>query len=49
MLNEWKKSVEGHWSSICEEWASEREQLKLIEKDGVAYFLDISLPQIYRR
>jgi hypothetical protein len=27
MLNEWKKSVEGQWSSVREEWASERERL----------------------
>lgn len=27
MLNDWKKSVEGQWSSVCEEWASERERL----------------------
>lgn len=27
VLNEWKKSVEGQWSSVREEWASERERL----------------------
>ena len=27
MLNEWKKSVEGQWSSVLEEWATEREGL----------------------
>ena len=27
MLNEWKQTVEGQWSSVCEEWASERERL----------------------
>jgi uncharacterized phage infection (PIP) family protein YhgE len=27
MLNDWKKSVEGQWSSVREEWASERERL----------------------
>jgi hypothetical protein len=27
MLNEWKKSVEGQWSSVREEWVSERERL----------------------
>ena len=27
MLTEWKKSVEGQWSSICAEWAAERERL----------------------
>jgi len=25
--SDWKKSVEGQWSSVQEEWASEREQL----------------------
>jgi hypothetical protein len=27
MLEDWKKSVEGQWSSVREEWASERERL----------------------
>jgi hypothetical protein len=27
MLTNWKKSVEGQRSSVCEEWASERERL----------------------
>lgn len=27
MLLEWKKSVEGHWSSVQEEWIQERERL----------------------
>ena len=27
MLNEWKKTVEGQWTSVREEWASERERL----------------------
>jgi hypothetical protein len=28
MVNEWKKNVEGKWSSVQEEWNSERERLK---------------------
>jgi len=28
MINEWKKNVEGKWSSVQEEWNSERERLK---------------------
>lgn len=27
MINEWKKSVEGQWSSVQEEWSQERERL----------------------
>ncbi|KAL4073464.1 hypothetical protein J3A83DRAFT_4228791 [Scleroderma citrinum] len=27
MLNEWKKSVEGQWSAVQEEWSQERERL----------------------
>ena len=27
MLNEWKKGVEGQWSSVREEWSQERERL----------------------
>jgi predicted nucleic acid-binding Zn-ribbon protein len=27
MLNEWKKSVEGQWSTVKEEWTQERERL----------------------
>jgi hypothetical protein len=27
MLTEWKKTVEGQWTSMREEWASERERL----------------------
>jgi len=28
MINEWKKGVEGKWSSVQEEWNTERERLK---------------------
>jgi hypothetical protein len=28
MINEWKKSVEGKWSSVQEEWNTERDRLK---------------------
>jgi len=28
MLNEWKKSVEGQWSGVREEWNAERDRLK---------------------
>ncbi|CAL1709324.1 unnamed protein product [Somion occarium] len=28
MLNDWKKSVEGQWSDVREEWAEERDRLK---------------------
>jgi hypothetical protein len=27
ILNDWKKTIEGQWSSVREEWASERERL----------------------
>lgn len=33
MLNDWKKSVEGQWSSVREEWASECEHLASADEE----------------
>ena len=33
MLTEWKKSVEGQWFSVHEEWATERKQLTSAHKE----------------
>ncbi|KAF8548614.1 hypothetical protein OG21DRAFT_1560880 [Imleria badia] len=33
MLNEWKKSVEGQWSAIQEEWSQERERLSKAKEE----------------
>jgi hypothetical protein len=32
-LTDWKKSVEGQWSSIKEEWVSERERMKRVREE----------------
>ncbi|OCH86578.1 hypothetical protein OBBRIDRAFT_761124 [Obba rivulosa] len=33
MLNEWKKSVEGRWSGVQEEWGEERERLRRAKEE----------------
>ncbi|THG94751.1 hypothetical protein EW026_g6778 [Hermanssonia centrifuga] len=36
MLNEWKKSVEGRWSGVQEEWSEERERLRRAKEEWEA-------------
>ncbi|CCM06360.1 uncharacterized protein FIBRA_08617 [Fibroporia radiculosa] len=33
MVNEWKKNVEGRWSSVQEEWSEERERLRRAKEE----------------
>ncbi|KAI0776410.1 hypothetical protein BC629DRAFT_1526090 [Irpex lacteus] len=36
IINEWKKSVEGRWDGVQEEWKDERERLRRAREDGIS-------------
>jgi hypothetical protein len=43
MLNEWKKGVEGQWSSVQEEWTQERERLSRAREEWESKFKAVEL------
>lgn len=50
MINDWKKSVEGQWSSVQEEWSQERERLSRAreEWESKARLVDSGLEKLER-